>query len=456
MARIVHQRHLQSQQVAHKAREKDGTVLAVAVGIIQRLLGEESTVAAPHLVVILIHQSRLHPVKEPLRGFQRRQALQPRSQGGIQRLGRGARERSLGAYGPLRHRVVVHGRRRIAVVELHELLRHAGRGHYVGIALRLYLPRLRHAAAKVLLLRDQKRQRLLALEAHGAYPQRLGLGAVGIQAEAVDVEIRRVEHRMAAAVEQHKAAAVVNGETHLIARLAEQERRHEQAGVGIATILAPQAVEKLQICPVAEPVAQARLEAVAQRIVHTGRTQGVPVARQPVGSHLPSSAQFCLRRHAHAAAQTVEIKLKPVRLGRRLPHGRHGHGLRRLLDDGHLARRHLHGLDRRRIAVVYYRRHTLVLVARRHSRPCAIVLPHRLQEFGILRVALAPERVVALVHAAPECLVLLCRRLRADNDGRQHGDRKRGKTDIHGVIICGYLRFPLQSPSAPGPECCRS
>lgn len=52
----------QTYKVAHKMREKNSSVLAVAIGIEQALLAKEWTVATPYLVVKLIVESCLNPI----------------------------------------------------------------------------------------------------------------------------------------------------------------------------------------------------------------------------------------------------------------------------------------------------------------------------------------------------------------------------------------------------------
>ena len=60
----IHEGGIQTYKVAHKMRQKDGTVLAVAIRIEQALLAEERAVVTPYLVVELIIKSRLHPIQQ--------------------------------------------------------------------------------------------------------------------------------------------------------------------------------------------------------------------------------------------------------------------------------------------------------------------------------------------------------------------------------------------------------
>ena len=64
MSGIIYECGLESEDIADKSDEQYGMVLAVAFGIEQGFIGEESAVAAPYFVVVAVGERLLRPVED--------------------------------------------------------------------------------------------------------------------------------------------------------------------------------------------------------------------------------------------------------------------------------------------------------------------------------------------------------------------------------------------------------
>ena len=135
VARIIDQDDLQPQQVAYQMGEQDGTVFAVAIGIVERLLAEESPVfASPYLVIVGIVESCLHPVEQTFHALYWCEPLQLSAHLRIKLSTEMHIHRGVGIHRPSRHEVLVDGRTGIGFKKADDLTIDGESKGEVGIA----------------------------------------------------------------------------------------------------------------------------------------------------------------------------------------------------------------------------------------------------------------------------------------------------------------------------------
>lgn len=135
VAGVIDDGAAQPVEVAYQTGEEDGAVLAVAVGVVEALLGEEGAVVAPHIVVTLVLESRLHPVEQAFDALADGARLKGLAQLGIELVGEAAVEGSVGEEGPAGDVVAVNDGDGVRGEKLQQTPIDADRGGDLGIAL---------------------------------------------------------------------------------------------------------------------------------------------------------------------------------------------------------------------------------------------------------------------------------------------------------------------------------
>ena len=271
MVGVIHQDALQSEQIAHHTSEQNRTVFAVTIRIIERLFGKEGTVATPDLVIIFIHQPRLHPVYEHIGRLNLRFARNELPHLAIQLGFHILSHRRISIHRPARKWIVVYRRGGIDIVEIYQIAVYPYLRLHRGIAFGPYGAVVAEIVGQRHRRRDIERQRLLFGESCPAYTQprtsRFSLVHKRIEIITIDAEERVVINLMTT-TKQKIETLTVAPQPHLITTLTIDPSQEEGRGIGVATIVAlAHLAEHEQISPVAELMTHTQSEAIADEMV---------------------------------------------------------------------------------------------------------------------------------------------------------------------------------------------